>query len=366
MPTVQRSLFAVVLAAGEGSRMRSERPKPLHRLCGRPMLSYVLDALATVRPHRVVVVIGHEGDRVSKAMGEEVAAFPLDFVEQRVQRGTGDAAEIGLVGLPDEDGDDHDVVVLAGDTPLVRPETIAALVQHHRDTDAAATLLTAVPDDPTGYGRVIRGRDDGVERVVDAVEVPDDGVDLDEVNAGVYCFRRSVLAPALRRLEPDNAQGEFFLADVVGVLSSAGYPVRTVCVRDAVEAAGVNDRVQLAAAEAELRRRTNEALLASGVTMVDPTSTYVDTTVVVGRDVTMFPGVILQGATEIGDGCELGPNVRLVDCVVEEGCELTEVSGRRAHVGAGASVGPYASLEPGSSVPARSVSGAFYTAVADD
>lgn len=366
MPKLQRSLFAVVLAAGEGSRMRSERPKPLHRLCGRPMLAYVLDALVAAAPQRVVVVIGHEGDWVTKAMQEEVGALPLDFVEQRVQRGSGDAAEIGLVGLPDDDGDTHDVVVLAGDAPLLRPETVAALVQHHRDTDAAATLLTALPDDPTGYGRVVRGRDDRVERVVDDADVPYEIGDLDEVNAGVYCFRRSVLAPALRRLEPDNHQGEFFLADVVGVLSSAGYPVRTVRAGDPVEVAGVNDRSQLAVAEAELRRRTNERLLASGVTMVDPANTYVDATVSFGRDVTLFPGVILQGATEIGDGCELGPNVRLIDSVVEAGCVLTEVSGRRTHVGAHSSVGPYASLEPGSAVPAQSVTGPFYTAVAED
>jgi len=367
MPTPHRALFAVVLAAGEGSRMRSERPKPLHRLCGRPMLSYVLDALVSAEPLRVVVVIGHKGDWVTKAMQEETAAFPLDFVEQRVQRGTGDATEIGLVGLPDDDEvDAHDVVVLAGDTPLLRPETLSSLVQHHRDTDAAATLLTAVPEDPTGYGRVVRGRDDMVDRVIDAGEVPVDGTDLDEVNAGVYCFRRSVLAPALRRLEPDNAQGEFFLADVIGVLSEAGYPVRTLRAHDPQEAAGVNDRVQLAVAEAELRRRTNETLLASGVTMVDPSRTYVDATVRVGRDVTLFPGVILQGATEVGDGCELGANVRLIDTVVGPGCVLTEVSGRRAHVGEGATVGPYASLEPGSSVPAQCVTGPFYTAEADD
>jgi bifunctional UDP-N-acetylglucosamine pyrophosphorylase/glucosamine-1-phosphate N-acetyltransferase len=354
-------LSAIVLAAGEGSRMRSERPKPLHRLCGKPMLMYVVESLTDVHVDRAVIVVGHKGEWVTKKMQEHAHDVSVEFVEQRVQRGTGDATLVGLVGLPDED-DEGDVLVLIGDAPLLRPATIAALVEHHRDTGAAATLLTAVMEDPTGYGRVLRGRDDRVVRIVEQRDASPEELEVQEVNTSIYCFRRSLLAPALRRVEPDNSQGEYYLTDVVEVLASAGHRVEALSAGDAAETQGINDRVQLAAAEAELRRRTNEALLSSGVTMVDPAAVYVDTTVRVGRDVTLFPGVILQGSTVVGDGTELGPNTRLVDTVIGADCVVEQTTGRNATVGDRSVVGPYAALAPGSDIPADSVTGPFYTA----
>jgi bifunctional UDP-N-acetylglucosamine pyrophosphorylase/glucosamine-1-phosphate N-acetyltransferase len=353
-------LSAVILAAGEGSRMRSERPKPLHRLCGRPMLMYVIDALAEADADRAVIVVGHKGEWVTKKMQEHTHHVELDFVEQRVQRGTGDAAMVGLVGLPDDE-DDGDVLVLPGDAPLLRPSTVAALVRHHRASGAAATLLTARMDDPTGYGRVLRGPDGGVRRVVEQRDADDDELAVDEVNTSIYCFRRSLLRPALRRVEPDNSQGEYYLTDVVEVLVSTGHGVEAVCADDAAETQGVNDRLQLASAEAELRRRTNESLLRSGVTMVDPQSVYVDTTVAVGRDVTLFPGVILQGSTTIGDGSEIGPNTRLVDCRVGADCVIEQTTARSARIGERSNVGPYAALGPGTEIPSDGTTGPFYT-----
>ncbi len=354
-------LAAVVLAAGEGRRMQSSRPKPLHRLCGRPMLMYVIDSLAGTDTSRVAIVVGHKGDRVAKTMLEHVGDVAVDFVEQRVQRGTGDAALVGLVGLPDDD-DDGDVLVLPGDAPLLRPETIASLVDHHRRTGAAATLLTAVMDDPTGYGRVIRSGDGSVERVVEHTDADAEERAVDEINTSIYCFRRNLLAPALRRVQPDNAQGEYYLTDVVSVLSGTGHRVEAVVAPDAAETQGVNDRVQLAGAEAELRRRTNEALLRSGVTMLDPASVFVDTTARVGQDVTLFPGVILQGATVVGDGTELGPNTRLVDCTVGDDCVIEQSTGRSARIGDRCTVGPFASLGPGAELASDVTTGPFYTA----
>jgi bifunctional UDP-N-acetylglucosamine pyrophosphorylase/glucosamine-1-phosphate N-acetyltransferase len=355
---------AVVLAAGEGSRMVSERPKPLHRLCGRPMLMYVLDALGTSDLQSAAIVVGHKADWVTKKVSEEEVGFHLEFVEQRVRRGTGDATLIGLVGIPDDE-EDADVIVLPGDTPLLRAETIAALMSAHRASDAAATVLTMRVSGPSAYGRIVRGKEDRVVRIVEQRDASDEELAIDEVNTSVYCFRRSLLAPALRRVEPENAQGEYYLTDVIEVLSGAGYAVEAVEAEDAIEAAGVNDRLQLAVAEAELRRRTNENLLRSGVTMLDPSNTYVDTTVTIGRDVTLFPGTILQGDTTIGDGTELGPNTRLDDCTVGAGCVVENSTGRRARVGDGAHVGPYAVLEPGAEVPADARSGPFYTSTAE-
>ncbi|MGH9187191.1 MAG: NTP transferase domain-containing protein, partial [Acidimicrobiales bacterium] len=207
----ERPLSALVLAAGEGTRMRSARPKPLHLLCGRAMVVYVLDALADCEVERAVIVVGHGAERVTKTLQDQAPDIAVDFVEQHVQRGTGDAVSVGLTAFPDDDFDDGDLLVLPGDTPLLRPETVAGLVREHRLSDAACTILTAVIDDPTGYGRVIRGKDD---RVTHIVEEPDAAIDekaVREINTSIYCFRRGVLAPALRRISPDNAQGEYYL-----------------------------------------------------------------------------------------------------------------------------------------------------------
>ncbi len=364
MSQTTRPLSAVIMAAGQGSRMRSERPKPLHRLCGRPMLMYVLDALRGCHPDAAVIVVGHKGDWVTKKIGEEEVDLRLEFVEQRVQRGTGDAALIGLVGLPEETEEDGDVVVLVGDAPLLRAETVNRLVAAHRDSDAAATLVVATSD-PTGYGRIVRGKDDRIERVVEQGDATPEELEIQEWNTSVYCFRRSVLAPALRRLDPDNSQGEYYLTDVIAVLARAGYAVGSIEATDPLEVTGVNDRLQLARAEAELRRRTNERLLGSGVTMLDPSNTFVDTTVVVGQDVTLFPGTLLQGDTVIGDGSEVGPDTRLVDCRVGAGCVIETTTARQATVGDGAHVGPYAVLQPGADVPADHRTGPFYNSGAD-
>ncbi len=355
------TLAAVVLAAGEGRRMQSERPKPLHRLCGRPMLMYVLDSLAATDASRAVIVVGHKGDWVAKKLLEHSHRIDIEFVEQRVQRGTGDAALVGLVGLPDDE-DEGDVLVLPGDAPLLRPGTIAELVEHHRSTGAAATLLTAVMEDPTGYGRVVRGKNGSVERVVEDGDATPEEREIDEINTSIYCFRRSLLAPALRRVQPDNSQGVYYLTDVVAVLSGTGHRVEAVIAPDAAETQGVNDRVQLSLAESELRRRTNESLLRSGGAMLDPAAVFVDTTVEVGQDVTLFPGVILQGATVVGDGTELGPNTRLVDCTVGDDCVIEQTTARSTRIGDRCTVGPYASFGPGAELPSDVTTGPFYTA----
>jgi bifunctional UDP-N-acetylglucosamine pyrophosphorylase / glucosamine-1-phosphate N-acetyltransferase len=355
-----RPLSAVVLAAGEGTRMRSARPKPLHRLCGRPMVLHVLDALAQLSVNRVVVVVGHRAEWVTKTLIEHAPpGMQIEFVEQVEQRGTGDAMSVALTGLPSDDGDDDgDVVVLPGDTPLLRPATLAKLVQAHRSTDAAATLLTAVLDEPTGYGRVVRGRDDSVARVVEHGDATEDELEVREINTSIYCFRRSVLAPSLRRLSPANAQGEYYLTDVVGVLYEAGHKVSSVVVDDTMEVAGVNDRAQLAVAEAELRDRINERWMRRGVTMWDPETTYIDVDVILGTDVVLLPGVILQGACVIGEHAEVGPDVRLADSTVGEGALVASSVCRRSVIGADARVGPFAVLDEGSEIPPGAVVGA--------
>lgn len=356
-----RPLSAVVLAAGAGTRMRSERPKPLHLLCGRAMVRYVIGSLADCDVDRVVVVVGHGAERVTKKLQSEESELVLDFVEQHTQQGTGDAVAVGLTAFPDDDVDDgSDVLVLPGDTPLLRSSTIRQLVDHHRSQDVACTVLTARLSDPTGYGRVVRGRDDRVARIVEHRDATPDERAIDEINTSIYCFRRSVLAPALRRIQPANAQGEYYLTDVVEVLHDAGYGVGALAADDPDETHGVNDRAQLAAAEAELRRRTNLEWLHRGVTMVDPDRTYVDTTVEIATDVTIFPGTVLQGHTVIGEGCEIGPDTRLVDCVVGARSTVEQTTARDAEIGRGVHIGPYAHVAPGQVVADGTVTGPFY------
>jgi bifunctional UDP-N-acetylglucosamine pyrophosphorylase/glucosamine-1-phosphate N-acetyltransferase len=348
-------LSAIVLAAGEGTRMRSQRPKPLHRLCGRPMVLHVLDALAELDVERVVVVVGHHGEWVSRTLVDHAPKnLSIELVTQHEQRGTGDATAVGLTGLlaETEPGDDQegDVVVLPGDTPLVRPATLAALVRHHRERQAGATLLAADVSDATGYGRIVRGKDGGVLRVVEDRDATPEERQITEINTSIYCFRRSVLAPSLRRLQPANEQGEYYLTDVVGVLSAAGYKVEAVMVADPMEAAGVNDRAQLAVAEAELRDRINERWMRRGVTMWDPERTYIDADAQIASDVTLLPGVILRGACTIGEAAEIGPEATLVDTRVGDRAQVRHSVCVGAVVGAEARVGPFAMLGPGSEV----------------
>jgi bifunctional UDP-N-acetylglucosamine pyrophosphorylase / glucosamine-1-phosphate N-acetyltransferase len=331
--------------------MRSERPKPLHLLCGRPMILHVLDAMAEVDVTRVVVVVGHRADWVTKTLVQHAPpSMQIEFVEQESQSGTGDALAVGLTGLPDDDDEEEDVVVLPGDTPLLRPQTLAALVRYHRSEEAGATLLTAEVEDPMGYGRVVHGKDDVVCRVVEEVDATEEERAIIEVNTSIYCFRRSILAPALRRLTPANAQGEYYLTDAVSVLFSAGYRVQSLVLPDSMEAAGVNDRAQLAVAEAELRDRINERWMRRGVTMWDPERTYVDAEVQLTTDVSLLPGVILRGRCVIGEGSEVGPNCVLTDTVVGRRAVVTQSTCDRGTVGDGARVGPFCVVQPGAEV----------------
>ena len=356
-----RPLSAIVLAAGHGTRMRSDRPKPIHVLVGKPMVVWVLDALADCDVQRVSVVVGHGGDAVTKRLVEEAGDRPLEFVEQSVQRGTGDAAAVGLTGLGDDEYEEpQDVLVLTADTPLLRPETLAALVASHREQDAACTILTAEMDDPTGYGRIVRGRDDRVVRIVEQADATAEEAEIREINTGILCFRRSLLAPALRRIQPDNAQGEYYLTDVVSVLADTGHKVTSMIADDADETHGINDRVQLAAAERELRRRINIDWMRRGVTLVDPDRIHLDATVTLGRDVTLYPGTMLQGSCDVGADADVGPDCHLTDTVVGERARVVQTSATKATIGADAVVGPWAALGPGDEVGPGVVTGPHY------
>ena len=356
---VKRPLAAIVLAAGEGTRMRSETPKVLHPLAGRPMLAHLVDALTALsidemHIDRVVVVVGHGAERVTTTLqGAISTSTPVDFVEQPVQRGTGDATAVALSAFSQDAGiDEDDVVVLVADVPLLRMETIKELVLLHRESDAAATLLTMHLEDPTGYGRIVRDARGLVARIVEQSDADESELAITEVNPAIYCFKRSLLAPALRRLTATNAQGEYYLTDVIGVLREAGHSVSALTADDHLECMGVNDRVQLSAAERVLRERINTRWMREGVTMVDPRATYIDASVTLEADVRLLPGTILEGDTRVGSGAIIGPNSRLINTQVGERSVVQSTNARDSEIGPDCTVGPYASLRPGTKLAA--------------
>jgi bifunctional UDP-N-acetylglucosamine pyrophosphorylase / glucosamine-1-phosphate N-acetyltransferase len=361
------SVSAIILAAGAGTRMRSDRPKPLHRICGRPMVLHVIHALEQLRPAQTAVVVGHAAELVTKRVHESAPAWAnVVFAEQVEQNGTGDAAAIGMASLGGDDyDDDATVVILPGDAPLLEAHTLDDLVATHVANSNAATLLTSVLDDPTGYGRIVRASDRRVLRVVEQRDATPDELDIKEWNTGVYAFRRDLLGPALRNLNDNNSQREFYLTDVIAGLAGMGHRVGAVQA-PATETQGVNDRWQLALAERALRNRTNRRWLLNGVTMLDPRQTFIDVTVQLGRDITIYPGTILQGDTRVGDDTDLGPDTQLDNCLVGSGCSVTHTVARDASIGDGATVGPYAHLAAGANVAAGAVTGSFYTAPVPD
>ncbi|MEY2958668.1 MAG: putative bifunctional protein GlmU, partial [Actinomycetota bacterium] len=309
-----------------------------------------------------VIVVGHGADQVSERVRAEAPDWArIDFVEQHQQNGTGDATAIGMSVLTGDDyDDDATVVVLPGDTPLLAADTLDELVATHVANGNAATLLTSIMDDPTGYGRVIRANDGRVLRIVEQRDADPAELDVSEICTSIYAFRRDLLGPALRNLTTDNSQGELYLTDVIGGLAAMGHRVGAVRA-PASQTQGVNDRWQLALAEREFRNRTNRHWLLNGVTMLDPRQTFIDVTVRLGRDITIYPGTVLQGSTVIGDGCDIGPHTQLDSCTIGTRCVVRQTVGTDATVGDDAVVGPFAHLTAGGHVTSGATTGAFYT-----
>ena len=328
-------LTAVILAAGEGKRMRSRQPKVLHPLCGRPLIGYPL-RLARALADRIVLVIGPNSDPVRALAGPDVRT-----VEQSERLGTGHAV---LQAKP-ECGDDT-IIVLAADMPLLRQETMEALVERHRSTGAAATILTAVVARPDGYGRILRqgGR---VTGIVEDRDATDDQKNIDEINTAIYCFAANKLWPALAQVTPDNDQGEYYLTDAIALIARSGARVEAVHVPEETEALGVNDRKQLAVAAGIQRHRILDRLMLAGVTILDPATTYIDDTVTIGPDTVVHPNVTIDGATTIGSDCVIASGCQISRSRLGDGiqlkpyCVLTE-----AVVDAGAILGPFCHLRP--------------------
>jgi bifunctional UDP-N-acetylglucosamine pyrophosphorylase / glucosamine-1-phosphate N-acetyltransferase len=349
-----RELAVVVLAAGQGTRMRSRLPKVLHAVGGRPLVGHVLDTAASLSPARLVVVVRHERDLVASAVQD--LAPDVRVVDQDEIPGTGRAVEVALAELSDFGGD---VLVLSADVPLLESATLDALLAAHRDADAAATLLSARVDDPTGYGRILRDSDGTVRRIVEQKDASAEEAAVAEINVGVYVFQTAPLRTHLALVGTANAQGEKYLTDVVGLLRDSRLTVAASEAPDAAAALGVNDRVQLAEAARTLNARTVRRWQLAGVSILDPATTWIDVTAALAPDVTVLPNTHILRATTIAEGATVGPDTSLVDCEVGEGASVTRTDATLAVIGARATVGPFAYLRPGTYLSARGKIGTF-------
>ena len=348
-------LAVIVLAAGQGTRMKSSRPKVLHTLAGRSLVGHVLATARSLDPVHIIAVVRHDRDTVVATIAELMPEAMI--VDQDEVAGTGRAVEVGIAALP---GDfEGDVVVVSGDVPLLDAATLATLIAAHRAAGAAATLLSAVLDDATGYGRVVRDPDGRLLSIVEQKDATAAELEIREINSGTYVFTAGALRRELPLVTTQNAQQEKYLTDVVGLLSAGGSAVEAMPVEHGWMVAGVNDRVQLA----EAAKRMNELIVRrwqlEGVTVQDPSTTWIDADVTLAEDVELLPGTQLKGATLVQSGATIGPDTTLVDCEIGAGATVKRTDATLAVIGAGASVGPFAYLRPGTYLGADGKIGTF-------
>ncbi|QDH21293.1 bifunctional UDP-N-acetylglucosamine diphosphorylase/glucosamine-1-phosphate N-acetyltransferase GlmU [Saccharibacillus brassicae] len=336
--------MAIVLAAGKGKRMKSKLYKVLHPVCGKPMVGHVVDTVRRTNSERTVIIVGHGAEEVQAYLGDQV-----DYALQAEQLGTGHAVRQAEALLGREEGT---TILICGDTPLVRAETIEAMIALHEGEGegAAATILTAVPEDPTGLGRIIRGEDGGVLRIVEQKDCTPEENAVKEINTGTYCFDNRKLFEALSKVTNENAQGEYYITDVIGILRGEGDKIAAYATEDLTESIGVNDRVVLSQAEAAMRERIVRTHMLGGVTVIDPASTYIGADVTIGSDTVLHPGTVLTGSTRIGEDCTIGPNAEIVNAEIGDDATVSHSVVRDSTVGAHVSVGPFAHLRPGSAL----------------
>ncbi|MGZ7039046.1 MAG: bifunctional UDP-N-acetylglucosamine diphosphorylase/glucosamine-1-phosphate N-acetyltransferase GlmU, partial [Thermoanaerobaculia bacterium] len=333
-----QNLEVIILAAGLGTRMKSATVKVLHRAAGRPILDYVLDLAAEVSDRPPVVVVGHQREAVSKTIGDRAR-----YAVQEKQLGTGHAVLQAAPALEGAKG--NRILILSGDVPLTRPVTLQKLIDQHEREGNALTLLTMKLDDPAMYGRIVRDRDGAVQKIVEAKDASPDEKKINEVNGGIYVFNSEDLFDNLRNLSTNNAQGEYYLTDLLAVLRKAGHRVGATIVDDPAEALGVNSRAELATVESIIQRRVVEKLMSNGVTFRNPATVVIDSTVAIGADTVIYPFVTIEGMTQVGEGCVIDPGVHLVNTKVGDDVHLrTGTVADGATIDDHASVGPYAHL----------------------
>lgn len=336
------NVYGIVLAAGQGTRMKSNKPKFLHAICGKTMLEHVVSHVGSTMVGKPIVVIGYGAEQVKQVLGGRVS-----YVMQEQQLGTGHAVMQARSLLQDKKGT---TIVIAGDTPLIRPDTLERLIKHQTDSQAAATILTAQMEDPTGYGRIVRTEEGTVSHIVEHKDANDEERQITEVNTATFCFDNQLLFEALKEVTNDNKQQEYYLTDVIGILRKMGQPVEAYCTPDPLETIGINDRVALSEAQRIMQRRIIVEHMRNGVTFLVPDQTYVESGVVIGQDTVIYPGVQLKGNTVIGKECEIGANSEIQGCTIEDHVAISHSVLMDAYVESGATIGPFAYIRPNSRI----------------
>ena len=330
-------LKTLILAAGKGTRMKSDMPKVIHKVNGIPMITKIIDTLSGLNPEENILILGHKKEEVLKVVGEN-----CDYVLQTEQLGTGHAVIQAKEKLKGYDGD---VMILCGDTPLLRESTLKSLYEYHKESGAVTTILTSIYENPFGYGRIVK--EDGlVKAIVEEKEASEEIKKIKEVNAGVYCFNSKELFKALDKIDNNNEKGEYYLTDVIGIQVSENKKVQSFILEDKMEILGVNSKVELAQAGKVLRDRKNRELMEEGVILIDPETTYVEESVKVGRDTVLYPGVVLQGKTVIGENCEIIGNSRIIDSVLGNNIRVESSVIEESILEDGVTMGPFAHIRP--------------------
>ncbi|MFZ7946906.1 MULTISPECIES: bifunctional UDP-N-acetylglucosamine diphosphorylase/glucosamine-1-phosphate N-acetyltransferase GlmU [Bacillaceae] len=334
--------YAVILAAGQGTRMKSKLYKVLHQVCGKPMVQHVVDQITKLNIHEMVTIIGHGAEMVQAQLGDG-----SHYALQEKQLGTAHAVMQAESLLAGKEGV---TIVVCGDTPLIKAETMEALFKHHEELNAKATILTARIEDPTGYGRIVRNEEGLVEKIVEHKDATDTERKINEINTGTYCFDNLALFEALRNVSNNNVQGEYYLPDVIEILKKQGEVVTAFQTDELEETLGVNDRVALAEAERIMRQRTNTAHMRNGVTIIDPVNTYIDTDVKIGQDTIIYPGTVIKGKTAIGEDCHIGPNSEIDTCQIGNGTVIRQSAAHNSSIGSHVNIGPFAHIRPDSAI----------------
>jgi bifunctional UDP-N-acetylglucosamine pyrophosphorylase / glucosamine-1-phosphate N-acetyltransferase len=334
--------YAIILAAGQGTRMKSKLYKVLHPVCGKPMVQHVVDQINKLNIKEMVTVIGHGAEKVKAQLGEE-----SNYALQEEQLGTAHAVMQAESVLAGKDGV---TIVICGDTPLIKAETMESLFEHHQKFAAKATILTARIEDPTGYGRIIRDEEGIVEKIVEHKDATETERAVNEINTGTYCFDNVALFEALKNVSNENVQGEYYLPDVIEILKKQGDVVTAYETDEFEETLGVNDRVALAEAERIMRTRTNQLHMRNGVTIIDPANTYIETDVIIGQDTIILPGTMIKGKTVIGSNSQIGPNTEIDTCEIGDETVIKQSVAHDSFIGNHVNIGPFAHIRPESTI----------------